>query len=397
MIETLFAGFADFFTRNAGPILFYGAIIFLIYFFRDKLEWQGRFIGLYKTQVGVKLMKKIATKFPKTVRGLGYVGVPVGFLGMTAILALLLHGLWKLLFVEDAPAVVGLVLPGVHIPGLSVAIPLITGWLALFVVIVVHEFSHGVVSKAHKIPIQSSGLLFFGPLLGAFVEPHEKKLTKAKPSVQLSVFAAGPFSNILAMIFFGLVLLAVGSAASGMVVTEGVELVTITEGMPAAEAGLETGTVIIGAQGLTVSDSADFIAALDDVQEGDTVTLVTQDAQEYTLTAAPDGDPATTKGLIGVNLQTKSAPASDTSGFLLWLNVVYWILDFLKWVILLNLGIGLANLLPIGPVDGGRMMQTLQVKLFGKKQGLQNWKNISVFTIVLLIVVFFLPLVKTLV
>jgi len=390
MLDAFLGGFTGFFGANTMAILFYGAIIAFIYFFREKLHWEGRFIGLYKTQVGVKLMQTIATRFNKTVKVLGYIGIPVGFLGMFAILILFIQGLWKLLFVPNSPAVIGLVIPGVEIPGISIAIPLITGWLALFIVIVVHEFSHGVVSKAHKIPIKSSGVLFFGPLLAAFVEPDEKELAKAKPSVQLSMFAAGPFSNILAMVVFGILMFGIGSAASGMVVQEGIELTAVTPDLPAADAGLEPGMIIVGAQGLDVKNPADFLAALGDIQEGDAITLTTQAGTDYNLVAAAGPD----KGVIGVNLQGKNSPASNSKGFLLWLSTVYWILDFLKWVILLNLGIGLANLLPLGPVDGGQMMRTAQVHFFGKKRGLRYWKNISIFTIVLLVVLLLLPFIQ---
>ena len=33
-----------------------------------------------------------------------------------------------------------------------------------------------------------------------------------------------------------------------------------------------------------------------------------------------------------------------------------WFYGFLYWLYLLNLGIGLFNLVPLGPIDGGRML-----------------------------------------
>ena len=41
-------------------ILFYAVIILLIYLNRHKFEFQGRFIALYRTKVGLRLMDKIA-------------------------------------------------------------------------------------------------------------------------------------------------------------------------------------------------------------------------------------------------------------------------------------------------------------------------------------------------
>ena len=41
------------------------------------------------------------------------------------------------------------------------------------------------------------------------------------------------------------------------------------------------------------------------------------------------------------------------------------------------MGIGLFNLVPIGPVDGGRMLHLGLTKLFKEKWGVRIWKLIS--------------------
>ncbi|MBR9703127.1 hypothetical protein GOV10_03765, partial [Candidatus Woesearchaeota archaeon] len=187
--------FIDFTIKYKVPLLFYLGIILLIYLIRKKLEWAAPLIGLYKTKVGINSMKYWSEKQGPFVRWLGLLGIGVGFTGMIFIVFTLLIGLFQIFDMEAAPTI-SPVIPGFAIPGLGMTIPLVAGWLALFVVIVVHEFSHGVVSKAHGIPIKSSGLMFFGPLLAAFVEPDEKKLQEAPDYVQYSMYAAGPFSNV---------------------------------------------------------------------------------------------------------------------------------------------------------------------------------------------------------
>jgi membrane-associated protease RseP (regulator of RpoE activity) len=54
--------------------------------------------------------------------------------------------------------------------------------------------------------------------------------------------------------------------------------------------------------------------------------------------------------------------------------------------ILLNLGIGLFNLVPLGPVDGGRMLRLVLHKFFEKKRADKIWKNISVFFLTIILI-----------
>src|SRR3989344_1308087 len=101
--------------------------------------------------------------------------------------------------------------------------------ISLFIIATIHEFSHGVVARAHNIPVTSSGFAFLGILVpiipAAFVEPDEKKMGKKKASQQLSVFAAGPFSNIiLGFISLGLFALLLSTTITPMVEQTGIEI-----------------------------------------------------------------------------------------------------------------------------------------------------------------------------
>tara|TARA_Y100000034_G_scaffold63195_1_gene76452 strand:- start:161 stop:1288 length:1128 start_codon:yes stop_codon:yes gene_type:complete len=74
--------------------------------------------------------------------------------------------------------------------------------VALAIVAVSHEFAHGIFARLHKIKVKTTGLAFFGPFFGAFVEPDEKQMQKAKKFPQLSVLAAGVFANIVMALIF---------------------------------------------------------------------------------------------------------------------------------------------------------------------------------------------------
>src|SRR3990167_449105 len=145
-------------------------------------------------------MDYITQRFQEWVILFGYIGMGAGFVGLVFISYTLIQNLYSLITQPSATSGVSLVLPGVHVPGLGV-LPFWYWILAIFTIAVVHEFSHGIVARAHNIPVKNTGIVFFGPILGAFVEPDEKKLVKEKDIHQYSVLAAGSFSNILLAVF----------------------------------------------------------------------------------------------------------------------------------------------------------------------------------------------------
>ena len=79
-----------------------------------------------------------------------------------------LHASYSLKTLMDAPTV-SLVVPGVEVPGSPIFIPLLAGLIAIATVLIVHEFSHGILSRVEKININSIGLLLFAIIPGAFV------------------------------------------------------------------------------------------------------------------------------------------------------------------------------------------------------------------------------------
>ncbi|MDD4128623.1 MAG: site-2 protease family protein [Candidatus ainarchaeum sp.] len=123
----------------------------------------------------------------------------LGFGGMSIVM-LLGYGLISLggLFIEKqmCPALAP-VLPGVPIPGFGIAIPLV-GWVSLFIILVIHELSHGVLMSYYKTKINSVGLVLAGLLpIGAFVEQEDVTFDKLDDKKALLVLSAGSASNLL--------------------------------------------------------------------------------------------------------------------------------------------------------------------------------------------------------
>jgi membrane-associated protease RseP (regulator of RpoE activity) len=139
------------------------------------------------------------------------------------------------------------------IPGINPYLPIVDGWLALIVAMVVHEGAHGVIARGLGLPVKSSGLLFFLFLpIGAFVEVDEDALKAAKPSHSGRVLAGGAGINLVVGVVCLLLLFGVVSAMSPQV--RGIGVVGVYSNYPAAQLGIKPGDFITAINGLPVDN-----------------------------------------------------------------------------------------------------------------------------------------------
>ena len=97
--------------------------------------------------------------------------------------------------------------PIIPVPGIGVSFetfPYLV--LALSVVVITHELSHGIASLVDQVPLKSTGAFFAHVLMGGFVEPNEEELSKSKNITKLRVFAAGSYTNVVLGVIFTLLL-----------------------------------------------------------------------------------------------------------------------------------------------------------------------------------------------
>lgn len=180
------------------------------------------------------------------------------------------------------------------IPGVSPTIPLGWGLAGLIIALVVHEYGHGIVTRAHGMRVRSFGVLLVGLLpIGAFAEPEGSELMRAPRRERQRVFAAGPAINIYGgfLCYLALALVVNGMAPA----IAGVHAEGIIEEQPAAAAGIQPWEVITHADGEAMADRAAFTAFLDSHQAGDNITLTllslpddsgNREAREVSLTLA---------------------------------------------------------------------------------------------------------------
>ena len=188
-------------------------VILFLYSRRENLKRQG-ILYLYKTKFGIQFIDRFTTRFEKVLRPLQYVVIGSGIILMISIVWLIgrttyIYMVSPIAEYIRAPPIAPLIPYFPKLFGLeSFFPPLYFTYfiLAIAVVALSHEFSHGIFARLHRFKIHSTGLAFLGPILGAFVEPDEKQMAKAKKFPQMAVLAAGTFANMLMVLIFGLVL-----------------------------------------------------------------------------------------------------------------------------------------------------------------------------------------------
>ncbi|MBP3792369.1 MAG: site-2 protease family protein [Methanobrevibacter sp.] len=335
-------------------LIAFAVIWILVAIFRERLSTHGVELNfpviMWKTQKLRGLISRISNLSPKFWRWYMNVGVIVAFGAMIFITWTIVSTLPS---VFETPSV-SIVIPGVDIPGSQIYVPFVYGLIALATVLVVHEFSHGIQAIGEKIPIKSIGLLLFAIIPGAFVEPDEEKLKKAKRSSKLRVYAAGSIANVtLALI--ALILLSLVSAGIPQFFEEdGIAVDRIVPDSP-SEGILKEGMVLQEIDNHRINDSQAYVDIVSSFSPRDNVEVKTdQGTYHITLAKNPNNESV---GFFGIQANKHFELINDSWGPLPW--ILFELAELFQWISMLNLGIGLFNLLPIKPLDGGYMLEIL--------------------------------------
>ena len=218
---------------------------------------------MIRTTKGQKFLDRVAS-----VKGFwrvfGDAGIPLMLLGMFLMFALIIFS--DILMVTSlyeqtmpAPSEIHELRNIFLIPGINQFIPVVWGIIGLIVTLVVHEFSHAIMSKAEDIRVKSMGLILVLIPIGGFAEPDEEQLfgTRDKDKgrengvtsdqkiasrrQRIRILTAGVMANfVTAFVAFVLFFIVIGSIApvSNVVITD------VVPGSPADDIGLTEMTVI---------------------------------------------------------------------------------------------------------------------------------------------------------
>ena len=372
-------------------VLWYYAIAFIIIWvvallFKDrlKIDIEGPII-MRRTKRLRDFIDSVAMKSPRSWRLIMNIGILVSFFFMILVVYLILSTLSST-FTNPQ---LSLVLPGVDIPGSPVLIPLGYGIIGLMTVLVVHEFGHGIIARIEGVKIDSIGVLLLAVLPGAFVEPNEEDVQNSERIQKLRIYAAGSIFNlILAAISFVIVmfitLMIIGSifiGVPGFVIpgthletptlgqnitgpifptfhNGGVQIYSVVPGSP-AYGKLPQGTIVQSINGVDTTTLSNAEVVFSQLKIGENITLQTTSGN-YTIKtiANPDISSNCYIGIRAMQQEFVNNNFSKTVGTQIpWF--IYSLQQLFFWIFLLNFSVGIFNLLPAKPLDGGLLLEEL--------------------------------------
>lgn len=334
--------------------------------FKDQLEKYGVFtyfpVILWKTKRFKGFIEKIANISPRFWKFYMNIGVVVAFISMIAMFVFMIYSVLQI----GEYSSVSLVIPGVEVPGSPIFIPFIYGILALITVLIVHEFSHGILFVVEGIDLKSVGLALFAILPGAFAEPDEEDMEKAKKISRTRTYAAGSVANIvLAIVALLCINCIAGSIIPNTFEESGVRITNVIGGTP-SDGILTEGMLIKEVNGTEIKDSKTYLYSISNIKPNSNLSIKT-DKGSYVIKTATNPNNKT-RGYLGISTQKELLVKYDVSKVygddlpFIWI----YLRELFNWIFILNLSVGLFNLLPMKPLDGGHMFYELLTVKYSK-------------------------------
>ncbi len=395
-------------------VVFFALLAALIYRDRKKIQISYYLLYMRRTKRFRNLIDSVAKASPGFWKAFGTIGVIVAFgamffgvynISQTAGLAL--SGAIK------EPAA-GIVLPipssqPASVPGV-IGIPFWFWIIAIAIILIPHEFMHGVIARMEKVRLKSVGLLLLAIFPGAFVEPDDKQLARKGLWPRLRVFAAGSFINILiglSVFFIAQTFLWNASVQPGLLVTN------VVPDSPAGLAGLKEGMIIQDFDGTpqigfyeysalilvsklpnSTSEMAPqmmgqllLINKLSKHEPGDTVSIYTKEIDAYSGPSLYNiglGNNTRIPNLAYLGISTSLNTASPGNFVVLF--------PLLAFVWMLSVFVGIFNILPIHPLDGGLMVEAV-AKKYARKKSKEIVRAITLLTLFIVLMNFIGPYV----
>ncbi|MBC7091187.1 MAG: site-2 protease family protein [Nitrososphaeria archaeon] len=305
-------------------------------------------------------------------------------------------------------------------PGINPYLPIVYGWIALFVGMVVHEVAHGVQARVAGVPVKFVGIILLLVLpIGAFVELDDKELEKSGLKKSAKALAAGPGTNFVTAVVSLILLLLIVSSLQPVV--DGVLITQMNMEGPAYRSGIMPGDIITSVNGQNVSTIESFISAVEPYYrpgQNLTLTIAREDRTlnfTFTLAVNPENS---SRGYMGIHgyLSLREVlenyysavlrfPSRDVMVYMLiptlpWASTsipfsetlyrhytstllgssYHYLVNLLYWIWFLNFNLAIFNALPLYPLDGGIVFKFFCKKILDKRLS-EKWINLIVYTL----------------
>jgi len=275
-------------------------------------------ILMIRTKRGGRLLEKVSNGEirERFWRAYANTGTLLMIISMVFMFVIVVIALIAVFMVRPEPGIIHEPRNWLLIPGLNEFIPMIA-WVGFVIALVVHEFSHAILSTVEKIKVKSMGILICLVPIGAFVEPdseelygvkedgdtsvekdrksdenesrdaNAKKIEVATPSERTRILSAGVMANycvaLVAFLLFFSLLFAVQPVNETVL-----HVNDVVKGSPAKYLGIEPGMIITMVDGSQVTSVNELNKALALVEQDEfRVTVLDRYGRERRL--ARDG------------------------------------------------------------------------------------------------------------
>jgi len=310
---------------------------------------------VYRTTRLNGFIERIADASRTTWRTIWNLGIVTGIGLMTYIFYQLAKNLLNLFFRSQQAVSIQPIVP---VPGLFVTFetfPYLI--LALSVVVITHELSHGIASLVDRVPLKSTGAFFAHVLMGGFVEPDEENLSKARSVTKLRVFAAGSYTNVVLGVLFVFLLSSFPATIAPFynVVQSGISIGSVPDNLPAHSSGLQAGDVVTSINGTAIGGIVGLRDFMNNVKPGQVVVIGT-DRGSFLVKTAQDPNNST-HAVIGISGLTDKTDYQAKLPFLSSdLPTILLHAEF--WLSVVLVSVAMINMLPMYPFDGDKFLET---------------------------------------
>lgn len=295
-------------------------------------------ILMIKTKRGGRLLERLANgaRRERFWRAYANIGTILVLVAMAFMFILVIYGTYATFMMPPEPSKVHEPRNWLLIPGLNEFIPM-CAWIGFVIALVVHEFSHAVLSIVERIKVKSMGLLVALVPIGAFAELDSEQLfgerekksgenrieateagepEKIRKKVATSrertrILSAGVTSNFcvafIAFLFFFAILFSVQPVGDNVLY-----VYDVAGGSPAESLGIEAGMFITAVDGSPVMRVEELNTALGE-KDGTVVSVLDKSGTESAFVVHNSSE-STGVTIVGVEKGLPADKAGLTEG-----------------------------------------------------------------------------------
>jgi len=334
--------------------------IFLKIFKKENTDYKFIY-GMFRTKKLMDIMKKISnTKFSK------FLSISSLILGPILIFLAVFFLFFGILTKTPtyAPA-----LPGISYG--SITLPVIQTIIAIFIAAFIHEFAHGILVYKNNLDLKSWGFFYLGPLIGAFVEPDEKEIEKLNKKEQIKIYSAGAAINIIAGLIFLFLFFSFTYIISIFNLANPYVKILYTLPNTYAYDVIPNNTILYSINGHQILYLNQIEGVLNNTKPGEYVLLNTSAGLFNIELTNKDGKPFI--GIVAEQEYNYKIPGID------------FIQSLLFWLFVINVGLGIGNMIPIYPLDGGKTMKSILEIFLDKNRSRMITLSLSIILLALIL------------